>query len=249
MKKAKADRPESIDMFTLANLWPRDTGLPTGIWIQEKTDTLQDKHGPVIRVMTHSGKMSIRESVIVTLEEPPRLIGRLDREYFDEVNEFIELNRKPLMDYWNHKIDFAEFARRFKKIKLNKERSTEMKIGKKQKVDTYTLANVGPQDTNLPIYVYIGLGTRPGQEPVLRVSNSAKAGYNEDNFSLTLSDNPQVVRGTRCKLSGADLEKAIQWVKLNKDLLLKYWRQEEPDTLTVLENLKPLELSKKGGRR
>jgi len=124
-----------------------------------------------------------------------------------------------------------------------------MTPGKKQRVDTFSLAHIGPKDTNLPVYVYIGVRTRQGKEPVVRVSNSRKAGYNEDHFCLTITDNPQVVRGAKCKLSKAGLEKAVEWVKLNKRLLLKYWRQEETDTLTVLENLKPIELPKKGGRR
>ena len=115
-----------------------------------------------------------------------------------------------------------------------------MKSRKKQRVDLFTLADVGPLDSNLPVFVYIGLGTRQEKEPIVRVSNSRKEGYNEDNFSLTISDNPQVVRGTKCKLSRADLEKVIQWVKLNKELLLRYWRQEETNTLKVLETLRPL---------
>ena len=117
MKKAKVDKPQEIDMFLLASLWPKETGLPTTIWIEERSDTPKDKQGPKIRVMIHPGKKDIRETAVVTLEKPPRLIGRLDPKYFVEAKEFIELNRKPLMDYWNHRISFPDFARRFKKIK------------------------------------------------------------------------------------------------------------------------------------
>ena len=117
MKRVKADKPEDIDMCMVASLWPRDTGLPVAIWIEERSDTPKDKQGPRIWVMTHPGKINFQETVVVTLEEPPRPIGNLDRKYFNKVKEFIELNRKSLMDYWNHRIDVAEFSRRFKKIK------------------------------------------------------------------------------------------------------------------------------------
>ena len=59
MKKVKIDKPEEVDMFTLASLWPRDTGLPVAIWIEERSDTPKDKQGPRIRVMTHPPVRSI----------------------------------------------------------------------------------------------------------------------------------------------------------------------------------------------
>lgn len=108
------------DMFEMANLWPEDTGLPVVIWVEEGSDVSKDQHGPRMKVMIHPGEMNYQETVTVTLDEPPHLIGSLEKEYFNKVKEFIKLNREALMAHWNHEISTVELGRRIKKLEDKK---------------------------------------------------------------------------------------------------------------------------------
>lgn len=113
-KMSKAKR--IVDMFEMANMWPEDTGLPVVIWVEERSDVARDRHGPRIKVMTHSGKMNYGETVPVSLEAPPRVIGDLKSSIKKKVIEFINLNRDSLMAHWNHEISTIELGRRLKKV-------------------------------------------------------------------------------------------------------------------------------------
>jgi hypothetical protein len=66
--------------------------------------------------MTHPGKMNFGETVPVTLEDPPRVIGDLKSSIRKKVFEFININRDSLMAHWNHEISTLELGRRLRKI-------------------------------------------------------------------------------------------------------------------------------------
>ena len=93
-----------------------------------------------------------------------------------------------------------------------------------QEEDLFELANMGQQDTGLPMIVWIS-EKRASHGPRVKVSRT----YNHraiagDTFSIDVSDEPKIVAGDRGDITTEDLQKAFDWVVLNKNLLLQYWK-------------------------
>lgn len=103
------------EMFRMAHFSPEDTGIPVVIWVEESGD-VKDRY-PRMTVMTHPGKMNYEEAVLVTVKDPPRVIGVLKPSIKKKVVEFINLNRDALMAYWNQKLSTMQFIRRLRKVK------------------------------------------------------------------------------------------------------------------------------------
>ena len=108
-------------------------------------------------------------------------------------------------------------------------------------MDMFRIVSVFPQNSNLPAKVYIRVQSRNSKRPaMLSVSNvSNNAQPFSDKFSLSISDNPEIIIG-KCKLKPDDLEIVKNWIILNKDLLIDYWNEEETSTLRLLNKLQNL---------
>jgi hypothetical protein len=105
---------ESDELYEMANLFPRTTGLPMVVWVSPKG---RARHGPRVKVSTTPGKMGIGNSAVVGIRPRPRLIeGDLATADPRLVSDWIVLNEAALMDLWNEKIDAVELGERLKKI-------------------------------------------------------------------------------------------------------------------------------------
>ena len=108
------EESESQEQWEMANLRPRRTGLPMTIWVQEPSDDSRTQHGPRIKAgRQHGDRFDPTDSVTVTVEENPKIIGIGLRNHDQRlVREFVRANREPLLDLWNHRIDIGEFLER-----------------------------------------------------------------------------------------------------------------------------------------
>lgn len=103
------------ELYEMANLWPNDTGLPIVIWVQEKG---YNRHGPRIKVMAKKGKMNIEQTISMTIEDEPKVVGgQLSNEYYRVVSKWIRKNKENLILYWKQKISSVELFKRLKKVK------------------------------------------------------------------------------------------------------------------------------------
>ena len=89
-----------LDLYAMANVQPKTTGLPMTIYISNKNA----RHGPRIKVSQQYGnQMNASELFSMTIEEDPRIIGKPGRirvSDIGKVNMFIQANRELLLDYW-----------------------------------------------------------------------------------------------------------------------------------------------------
>jgi hypothetical protein len=102
-----------------------------------------------------------------------------------------------------------------------------------EQVDTYgmpleeDMASYDSRDTGLPFNVLILSRGGAKHGPRVKFQQDYGQRMNADNVtSLTISDEPRVVRGHSWKLSPSDFKLAVKFIKLNKVVLLKYWRNE-----------------------
>lgn len=107
-------RQEEDDLYEMANLFPRTTGLPLTIWVSPRG---RARHAARIKVSLTPGRMDIGHTAVVGIRPRPRLIeGDLSPADFELVSRWINLNAAALLDFWNETIDSVEFGVRQKKI-------------------------------------------------------------------------------------------------------------------------------------
>ena len=61
MSKAK----KLISMFEMANYWPKDTGLPVVVWVEERCNDGTDTQQHSIKAMPNKGKMNINIATVI----------------------------------------------------------------------------------------------------------------------------------------------------------------------------------------
>lgn len=93
------------DLFEMANLSPKRTGLPFVVWISPKGGA---RHHVRIKVTRHPAS---REFVTVALRPELRLIsGELSAHELSLLRRWVQLNWDVLLGYWNGIIEYTEDA-------------------------------------------------------------------------------------------------------------------------------------------
>jgi hypothetical protein len=110
-----AQQPETDDLFEIASLFPRTTGLPMTIWFSPRGN---ERHDVRIKVnLRHGDQMSPANTAVVGVRPLPRVIaGRLSPDDRQAVFEWVSLNTAPLVVYWEGRIDPIELGRLLKPL-------------------------------------------------------------------------------------------------------------------------------------
>jgi hypothetical protein len=108
-------RDQEVDeMYEMANLFPRTTGLPMTVWVSPRG---RARHAARIKVSLSPGRMDIANTAVVGIRPSPRLIeGTLPPADLELVSRWIKFNEAVLMDFWNETIDSVELGGRLQKI-------------------------------------------------------------------------------------------------------------------------------------
>jgi len=111
LKKFKDILNEKM-LLEMANFSPKHTGLKEVIWVSVKNAN----HGPRIKIFKN--KQAKGENFSVTIEENPKTIGKVfvNSKELNKINEFIKVNERLLIDYWNYSIDTTDLAINITKV-------------------------------------------------------------------------------------------------------------------------------------
>ena len=106
---------EAEDLFEMANLFPRTTGLPMTVWVSPRGNA---RHDVRVKVnMTHGNHMTIDNTAVVAVRPSPRVIaGRLAPEDEQAVSNWVELNASAIVAYWDGDIDTVQLAQSLKPL-------------------------------------------------------------------------------------------------------------------------------------
>jgi hypothetical protein len=103
---------EAEDLYEMANLYPKHTGLPMVIWVSERG---RAQHDVRIKVSTkHGERMNIHDTAVVGVRPPSVLAGVLTPADRNKVLHWVALNESTLIDYWERTIDTVELVQRLK---------------------------------------------------------------------------------------------------------------------------------------
>ena len=106
---AEANAIESDELFEMANLYPRTTGLPMTVWVSPRGNA---RHDVRIKVnMTHGNQMTVDNTAVVAVRPAPHLIaGWLSAEDQRAVFDWVTLNATAIINYWDGDIDTVQLA-------------------------------------------------------------------------------------------------------------------------------------------
>lgn len=107
-------------MNEMANLYPKETGLPCVVWFGE----VGGQHGPRLKVSNVPGKFSTESNFVVSVTREPRVLtpksAELSTTKIEDVLDWIKLNYDELMELWQiHETgdgDSIEVLSRLKKL-------------------------------------------------------------------------------------------------------------------------------------
>ncbi len=106
---------EEDELFLMANLYPRTTGLPMTVWVGPKAGVQHDVRIKVSQ--THGNRMDLRDAAVVAVRPKPRLLhGRLKSADLDVVQRWIALNEAAIIAHWNGETDGAELATQLRAV-------------------------------------------------------------------------------------------------------------------------------------
>jgi len=99
------------------------------------------------------------------------------------------------------------------------------------------MANLNPKTTGIPHVVVWISKKEPTHACRVKVSNIRGKFSGEDNFSIALHD--ESIEG-EVKVSPKDVKAVIEWMNLNRKVILKYWNDPEFDVAELLAKLKKI---------
>ena len=111
---AQAEALEPEDLFEMANLFPRTTGLPMTLWVSPRGNA---RHDVRVKVnMTHGNQMSVTNTAVVAIRPSPHLIAPDDQR---AVFQWVSLNTDALIACWDGQIDTIQLGQRLKPLPIS----------------------------------------------------------------------------------------------------------------------------------
>jgi hypothetical protein len=110
-----ASATDADDLFEMANLFPRTTGLPMTVWVSPRGNA---RHDVRVKVnMTHGNQMNIANTAVVGVRPAPHLVaGQLAPEDERAVFEWVALNTAALVSYWRGQIDTIQLGEQLRPL-------------------------------------------------------------------------------------------------------------------------------------
>jgi hypothetical protein len=106
---------DTDELFEMANLYPRTTGLPTTVWVSPRGNA---RHDVRVKVnMAHGNQMTVDNTAVVAVRPAPHIVaGRLSAADQEAVFAWITLNASAIIAYWDGNIDTAELIQTLKPL-------------------------------------------------------------------------------------------------------------------------------------
>ena len=115
LKTPETTAAENDELFEMANLYPRTTGLPMTVWVSPRGNARHDVRIKVNK--THGNQMNIDNTAVVAVRPAPRIVeGQLSSDDERAVSEWIRLNEAAVIAYWNGDIDTVQLAQALKPL-------------------------------------------------------------------------------------------------------------------------------------
>lgn len=106
---AESDPDAEDDLFEMANLFPRTTGLPMTVWVSPRGNARHDLR--IKANMTPGNQMDMANTAVIGVRPVPHVIaGRLSATDEAKVFRWVQLNTAALVAYWEGQIDTVQLG-------------------------------------------------------------------------------------------------------------------------------------------
>ena len=109
----------SVNIFGMANLYPKRTGLPVIIWVDSVGIARNNKHYlPRVKIQNTPGNKATLDTFSVLISKTPRILSgkcKLSSDDLQTMFNYVSEHCQDLMDLWNQKIDEDELKERLYK--------------------------------------------------------------------------------------------------------------------------------------
>lgn len=106
---------EADELYLMANLTPRMTGLPMVVWVSERGRARHDVRVKV--ALSHGHRASPYNTASMAVRPTPRLAaGQLSAADLRAVSEWIRRNEPVIVGYWDGTIDTGELIQRLQPL-------------------------------------------------------------------------------------------------------------------------------------
>ena len=103
------------ELYLMANLRPDDTGLPMVVWVSERGRARHDVRVKV--ALAHGHRASPYDTASMAVRPTPRLVvGQLSAGDLRAVSNWVQLNEKVIVEYWDGAIGTGELMRRLQPL-------------------------------------------------------------------------------------------------------------------------------------
>ena len=110
MKRVKVFN--NSDIFCMANLYPKRTGLPSIIWVDNLGKARNVEHNlPRVKIQNIPGDKAVDDTFEVSISEQPEILKgqcKLSRKQKQEMLQYISDNCETFLAHWNQEIDEDE---------------------------------------------------------------------------------------------------------------------------------------------
>ena len=227
-------------IFEFVPLDSYSTNLPFFVWVQP---SMGARHGVRVGV-SHDWNVRRADMVSVAIAPNVRVVrGKMSNKDLARLQRWVDLNRHMIVHFWNSKevvysTDVFEAVKRLP----GKDRVQKCVVPDDDNMN-FEFTLLGPHLTGLPFYVWVqpSMGARHGVR--VGVSYDCRNVGKLDMTSVAIRPSVRVVKG---KLGRGELTLLRQWVGLNRDMIVKFWKTDEiQDSLAVYDAVKSLPLSRK----
>lgn len=105
-------RNQEDDIFCMANLYPKHTGLPVVLWVDNVGYARKVQHNiPRLKVQNVRGNKAVDDTFSVSISKEPKVLSgenKLSSKDWKAVKQFISDNYEYFMQHWNQEIDEYE---------------------------------------------------------------------------------------------------------------------------------------------
>jgi hypothetical protein len=102
----------------------------------------------------------------------------------------------------------------------------------------FEMANIKPKESGLPLVIFAS--TKYDMHAArIKVSNIPNTFSKDDNFVITISKTPKIVAG-KPKYNQQQINDIYDWILLNYDTLMKFWKDEYDSNIDFYNDLKKI---------
>lgn len=103
-------------------------------------------------------------------------------------------------------------------------------------IDLYEMTGVAPKTSGLGVHIWISSRSKAKHGPRIKVSDSIGKFDPTDNFSMSVSHDPEIVAGTP-RIHHGHLETLKDWIIMNHTHLHRIWHSDVLDSQDHLDGI------------